>query len=121
MEKKTFPCTKEGMIAAQAFLEEWCPEPKPGIIMDEVVSNIVRCSGARNFSIMLDRGAEGLAMTFVDDGGPFDPTSDIPPPDINASAQDRTIGGLGFFMVKKMSKSVEYRREDDRNILSVVI
>lgn len=123
MERKEFPCNSEGMVAAQAFLESWCPEPKPGIIMDEVVSNIVRCSGAESFSITLDRPADGsLSMEFTDDGKPFDPTTEVSTPDVTASLEDRQLGGLGMFMVRKMSRSVSYRRTDDgRNVLHVVI
>ena len=121
MEAKNFPCNSEGMAGAQAFLENLCPEPKPAIIMDEVVSNIVRCSGASDFSIGFDRMPEGIKMVFSDNGDPFDPTTEVKQPDITASAADRDIGGLGIFMVKKMSKSVAYNRESDKNVLTVVL
>lgn len=121
METKIFSCSPDGMIAAQSFLESVCTEPKPSIIMDEVVSNIVRCSGATDFSIALDRVADGISMTFSDDGKPFDPTSEIETPDIEAKLSDRKIGGLGMFMVKKMSREVSYSRENGRNVLKVVI
>lgn len=120
-EEKSFPCSSEGMIAAQAFLELQCDEPKPAIILDEIVSNIVRCSGASGFSISIDRSDAGLTMVFADDGRAFDPLSEVPAPNIGAAAEERDIGGLGIFMVKKMSKSVAYRREADKNILTVVM
>ena len=119
---KSFPCTTEGMAGAQAFLESFCESPKPAIVMDEIVSNIVRCSGASGFSIGLTNlEGGGMEMVFTDDGAPFDPTSDSKPPDITAGIEDRDIGGLGIFMVKKMSKSVKYVREADKNILTVVM
>ena len=121
MEQRNFPCSKEGMVDAQAFLELRCDEPKPAIILDEIVSNIVRCSGASGFSIAIDRAPESLTMVFTDDGKAFDPTKEVEIPDVSASAEDRNIGGLGIFMVKKMSKSVTYRREGDRNVLTVVM
>ena len=121
METKTFPCTSEGLIAAQGFLECQCDEPKPAIILDEIVSNIVRCSGASGFSIGIERSDAGLTMVFSDDGKAFDPTREVAEPDISASVADRGIGGLGIFMVKKMSKSVAYRREGDKNVLTVLM
>lgn len=121
MEEKSFPCTSEGMVGAQAFLETVCAEPKPSILLDEVVSNIVRCSGADAFNVGLDRNAEGLVMVFSDAGKAFDPTREITDPDVTASLEERGIGGLGMFMVKKMSKSVVYRREGDRNVLTVTL
>ena len=121
MEEKNFPCSSEGMVGAQAFLEHQCDEPKPAIILDEIVSNIVRCSGASGFTIGIDRSEAGLTMVFTDDGKAFDPTVEVAMPDVSAGVEDRDIGGLGIFMVKKMSKSVSYRRENGRNVLTVVM
>ena len=122
MAEKSFSCSTEGMAEAQAFLEPFCESPKPAIVMDEIVSNIVRCSGATGFTIRLSAlEAGGMEMVFVDDGAPFDPTSDSKPPDISAAVEDRDIGGLGIFMVKKMSKSVKYARESGRNVLTVTL
>ena len=39
-------------------------------------------------------------------------------PDVTLSAEERKIGGLGIFMVKKMTESMEYTYEDEKNILS---
>lgn len=121
METKTFPCSSEGMVAAQSFLECQCDEPKPAIILDEIVSNIVRCSGAGGFSIGIERSEAGLTMVFTDDGKAFDPTREAVTPDVSAALEDRGVGGLGIFMVKKMSKSVTYRRDGDKNILTVLM
>ena len=118
---RTFPCDKEGMIGAQAFLESFCDSPKPAIVVDEIVSNIVRCSGSKDFSIALEQTADGLVMTFTDSGQAFDPTQEVAEPDLTSSVDDRQIGGLGIFMVKKMAKSVSYRRTDDQNVLTVVM
>ena len=108
-------------MGAQAFLESVCDSPKPAIVMDEIVSNIVRCSGAGDFSIALDPTADGLVMVFSDAGRAFDPTTEAAAPDLTSSLEDRGIGGLGIFMVKKMAKSVSYRRDGDRNVLTVVM
>ena len=81
----------------------------------------MRCSGASGFTIGIDRSDAGLAMVFTDDGMPFDPTREVATPDVSAAVEDRSIGGLGIFMVKRMSKSVSYRRENDRNVLTVVM
>ena len=121
MVEKSFTCDSEGLIGAQAFLESICESPKPAIVMDEIVSNIVRCSGAKAFTVQLGEEPEGLKMIFIDDGAAVDPTTEVATPDITASAEDRGIGGLGIFMVKKMSKSVSYARQDGKNVLTVVM
>ena len=108
-------------MGAQTFLESVCEAPKPGIVMDEIVSNIVRCSGAKDFTVGLDKTDAGLTMVFSDAGKAFDPTRETAEPDLSASLDDRGIGGLGIFMVKKMAKSVSYRREGDRNVLTILM
>jgi len=118
--ERTFSATTEGLAGCQAFLDGQFDTPKPQIIMDEVVSNIVRCSGATQFSVRIERHEKGLVtMIFSDDGRAFDPTKEVPEPDVTASVADRAIGGLGFFMVKKMSRRVWYERQQDRNVLFV--
>ena len=121
MEEREFSCTTAGMAEARAFLETVCVEPKPSILLDEVVSNIVRCSGATAFRVALNRSSEALTMVFSDNGKAFDPLHEIDDPDVKASLEDRQIGGLGMFMVKKMAKSVSYARRADRNELTLVI
>ena len=123
VSEKVFPATTAGLAACQAFLFELCQSPRPQIIMDEIVSNIVRCSGATEFTVRCEHVyPDGVvAMTFIDNGKPFDPTKEIADPDVKAKLEDRGIGGLGMFMVKKMSKSVAYQREGEMNKLSVTL
>lgn len=49
---------------------------------------------------------------------PYDPLAAIEP-DISLSAEDRAIGGLGIFMVKKSMDEITYRYESGKNILSI--
>lgn len=59
-------------------------------------------------------------IEIIDSGIPFDITS-LPDPNITADADQRKIGGLGAFLIKKMVDEVRYRRENNRNILSLII
>ncbi|MCR4813865.1 MAG: ATP-binding protein [Lachnospiraceae bacterium] len=59
-----------------------------------------------------------VIITFVDHGVPYDPLAKEDP-DITLSADERQIGGLGIFMVKKSMDEVVYRYEDGKNILSI--
>ena len=59
-----------------------------------------------------------MILTFIDKGKPFDPVSK-PDPDVTLSAEERKIGGLGIFMVKKSMDTMEYSRSEDRNILTI--
>ncbi len=59
-----------------------------------------------------------LVITISDSGVPFDPLA-LPEPDINAPFEERKIGGLGIFMMRKIMDDVSYRREGGRNILTL--
>ena len=93
---------------------------KVSIAVDEIYSNIVNYSGAEIATISYEIKDGRLYMTFTDDGIPYNPIK-AEEPDVTLSAEERKIGGLGIFMVKKMTESMEYTYEDDKNILSLVI
>ena len=119
--EQTFDSTPQGMLNAQAFLEGFCEHPKAAVVHDEIVSNIVRCSGSKSFSVQLSLGDGELTMVYADAGKPFNPLTDSQDPDITATMEERNIGGLGIFMVKKMSRSVAYARGGAKNVLTVKI
>ena len=58
-------------------------------------------------------------LTFIDDGVAYDPLAKMDP-DVTLSAEERQIGGLGIFLVKKTMDNLEYKRDGNRNILKVV-
>lgn len=119
--QRRFTVDLDGLKSCQEFIASLCDSPRPQIIMDEIVSNIVRCSGATFFSVDCTISPENeMTLVFSDDGSAFDPTA-AAAPDLATAAEDRQIGGLGIFMVKKMSKSVSYARTGDLNVLTVVM
>jgi len=61
-----------------------------------------------------------LIIEIIDSGIPFDMTS-LPDPNLTADMEERKIGGLGIFLIKKMVDEVKYRREKDQNILNLII
>lgn len=63
---------------------------------------------------------ETLAIDIVDSGIPFDPFS-INNPDIAGDISSREIGGLGIFLIKRLMDEVHYRRENGKNILSLIV
>lgn len=62
---------------------------------------------------------EKLSLLFEDDGIPYNPTT-AKEPDVTLSAEERDIGCLGIFMVKKMSVELDYRYENGKNVLAVI-
>ena len=59
-----------------------------------------------------------VAITFIDRGVPFDPLAK-PDPDVTLSAEQRQIGGLGIYLVKKSMDKMEYKRENGMNVLTI--
>jgi serine phosphatase RsbU (regulator of sigma subunit)/anti-sigma regulatory factor (Ser/Thr protein kinase) len=122
---KTFPATREGLAASSDFLDAFLAGADPALVpplhvmLDEIVSNVVNYSGATAFD--LDVAAAGTTfarLTVSDDGRPYDPLAHDDP-DTTLAAEDRPIGGLGILIVKKMADTVIYRRDANRNILTL--
>ena len=60
-----------------------------------------------------------VTIVFIDSGVPYDPLKKEDP-DITLSVDERAIGGLGIFMVKKSMDDMFYEYKDGQNILSIV-
>ena len=86
---------------------------------DEITSNIVNYSGAREYRVAVERGLDRLRLRFSDDGKPYNPLSHVDP-DTHAAIEDRPVGGLGLVVVKRLADRVTYSREDNRNVLTVI-
>ena len=61
----------------------------------------------------------GIKIEITDEGIPFDPLS-LPAPDTSLPMEQRRIGGLGIFMIRKIMNEVKYRRDNGRNVLTLV-
>ena len=93
---------------------------KINIVFDEIYANIVNYSKATLSTVSYYIEDGSLCIIFTDNGIPYNPL-EAKDPDITLSAQEREIGGLGIFMVKKMTQSMEYEYKDDKNVLTLVI
>lgn len=91
---------------------------KMNIAVDEIFSNIAHYSGATTTTVRCGILGDAAILIFCDDGLPYDPTQKTDP-DITLSAEEREIGGLGLYMVKKTMDSVEYAYQDGHNILTL--
>ena len=90
------------------------------VVTDEIFSNIVYYSGAENAEILFRNDTDTITLIFVDDGMPYNPL-ETEDPDVTASAEERNIGGLGLFMVKKMAEDVQYEYTSGKNRLTVIV
>lgn len=124
----TLEPTMESVPKAAAFVEEQLEKlevplkltNKLMIAVDEIYSNIVHYSHASQAQISIAKEGDAIRLVFRDDGKPYNPL-EAEEPDITASAEDRAIGGLGIFMVRKMMDQVDYTYQEGRNILTLSI
>ena len=99
-----------------------CPpkiQTKLDIAIDEIFGNIVKYSGAKSISVCAETESNRVfSLSFIDDGKPYNPL-DLPEPDTDADLDDRPIGGLGIFIVKKTMDEVFYEYKDGHNNLTI--
>jgi len=97
---------------------------KLNICTDEIVSNIVKYSGAKEISLKFVSGDDGrsfCSISYIDNGKPFNPVIETKELDISVPLEEREEGGMGVFIVKKMTKSVTYNRDGNCNIFTISI
>ena len=90
------------------------------VVIDEIYSNIIYYSGAKNAEILIRNDTDIITLVFRDDGKQYNPL-EAEEPDITARIEERKIGGLGLFMVKKMAESVAYEYTAERNQMTVIL
>ena len=93
------------------------------IAIDEIFSNIVNYGypdkkGPITVSLNIADEGRTASLTFVDEGIPYNPVIKDDP-DVTLSIDERQIGGLGIFMVKKSMDDMRYRYENGCNILTI--
>ena len=108
-------------------LDEWGATVKTkyqiDVAADEILVNISHYAyqpqtGDVTVRLDLDEATRMLTIVFTDSGMPFDPLQK-PDPDVTLPKEERQIGGLGIFIVKKIMDAVDYLREGGRNILTL--
>jgi serine/threonine-protein kinase RsbW len=87
------------------------------LIIEELVTNIIKYGNGEMITIELNIKAEGLKLVITDNSAPYNPL-EATAPDIGLAAEDRSIGGLGLFLVGKMVKALNYEHQDGFNILT---
>jgi len=87
------------------------------IAADEVLSNAVNHGGeAVSVEIAVQVTGDHVALRVTDDGAAFDPLA-AEAPDTTLSLEDRTVGGLGVHLVRKLMDHVGYERCGKHNRL----
>jgi anti-sigma regulatory factor (Ser/Thr protein kinase) len=92
------------------------------LAMEEAVVNVIEYAypTEKNGEITIKMMSDGsfLKIMIIDSGVFFDPTTKTKT-DIEIPVQDRQIGGLGILLVRGLMDSINYEREDGKNILTL--
>ncbi len=93
------------------------------IAVEELFVNIAHYAynpetGPATVRVEVEKEPPAVTITFIDNGVPYDPLA-REDPDITLSAEERQIGGLGIFMVKKSMDNIEYEYKNGQNILRI--
>ena len=93
------------------------------VAVEEIFVNIASYAykpGKGSATIILETQEDPpvATITFVDSGVPYNPLKK-PDPDVTLSAEERQIGGLGIYMVKKSMDNIFYEYKDGKNILTI--
>lgn len=91
------------------------------VAIDELFSNIAYyaySSGTGKATVEFELKDGMAVIRFIDSGVPYNPL-EKPDPDVTLSAEERAIGGLGIFLVKKSMDDMSYEFRDGQNILTI--
>ena len=131
MKELTLEAKLESIVDVTAFVDAElealdCPmraQTQIDVAIDELFSNIARYAyapGTGEATVRFEYAEEErmVAITFIDRGVPYDPLAKADP-DVTLSAEERSIGGLGIFLVKKTMDDMRYERSGDLNVLTI--
>jgi len=131
MRELTIAATVENIGVVTDFVDEQlealdCPikaQMQINIAIDELFGNIAHYAyhpktGDATVRVEVIQEPLSVVITFIDQGVPFDPLKNEDP-DTGLSAEERDVGGLGIFMVKKSMDEISYVYRDGKNILSI--
>ncbi|MBQ1491784.1 MAG: ATP-binding protein [Blautia sp.] len=132
MREMTVDATVEQIHAVTQFVNEQleqldCPVKvryQVDVAIDELFGNIARYAyrpgvGPATVRVDVEEDPLSVIITFIDHGMPYDPVSADFVDTTHLTAQERPIGGLGVFMVKKTMDNISYSYHDGQNILTI--
>ncbi|MBR4961689.1 MAG: ATP-binding protein [Clostridia bacterium] len=132
MKELTIAAAIENIETVTDFVNEQleaidCPmkaQMQIAIAIDEIFSNIAHYAygtetGQATVRVEALEDPESVMITFMDNGVPYDPLAKADP-DTTLSADEREIGGLGIYMVKKTMDDISYEYKDGQNILRMI-
>ena len=88
-------------------------------MLNNIISYCYDDEKEHSIEVNVELKGERLIITLIDDGIPFNPFRKDPP-DTMLSVEERGIGGLGIHIVKNLMDECEYKRNVDKNIITII-
>jgi serine/threonine-protein kinase RsbW len=92
------------------------------LALEEILTNIISYGYTDNreheIRVSLSAQPGEVRAEVQDDGQPFNPL-EVPQPDTTQPLEERAIGGLGIHLVRKLMDGLEYKRQGERNFLTI--
>lgn len=91
------------------------------LCLEEALTNVIFYaypegkSGDIQVTVQLEGGSVSIGIE--DEGKAFNPLTDSKDPDLEASVEDRQIGGLGIHFIKQFMDKLDYQRINNKNQL----
>lgn len=92
------------------------------LVLDELFTNVVNYGfeheSDEQIEFILNLDDDEVQATISDSGRPFDPTKpEDPDPDV--PLEEKQVGGLGIFLARQFTDTLDYNREDNKNITTL--
>jgi anti-sigma regulatory factor (Ser/Thr protein kinase) len=93
------------------------------IVLEELLTNLVKhgydAPGTGEAEVSLALAGGTLVIVFADDGRAFDPLAHVVS-SLDASVEERPVGGLGIHLFRAFADEAHYSREGERNRLTLM-
>ncbi|MBQ9362365.1 MAG: ATP-binding protein, partial [Bacteroidaceae bacterium] len=90
------------------------------LVLEEAVTNVIMYAYPQDeeHTLTVKAWTEGdkLAFELCDQGKPFNPIEEAPEVDTTLPAEERSIGGLGIFLIQQMMDEVQYEYKNNSNV-----
>ncbi len=92
--------------------------------LEELFTNVVHYAHdddlEHDVEIIFQKQGRTVTIEISDGGQPFNPLEDAPEPDIDATLEERRIGGVGVVLAKELMTELRYERDGGHNRMIMI-